>query len=142
MAARELPGAIASTHAGRSCPHWIQYLAGMAVAQAPTASQAARGSSQPLLGVPMTIEQPEDVREPFAERHYTINELAFKWSLSGEFVRQLVQHEPGVTEWVRQRPGRRRYRVLRVPSSVAERIYLRAKQKAASGSTRQVVIHP
>ena len=90
----------------------------------------------------MTIEQHEDVREPFAERHYTINELASKWSLSGEFVRQLVQHEPGVTEWVRQRPGRRRYRVFRVPSSVAERIYLRAKQKAASGSTRQVVIHP
>ena len=68
--------------------------------------------------------------EPFAEKHYTINELAAMWRLSGEFVRQLVQHEPGVTEWVRQRPGRRRYRVLRVPRSVAERIYRHALTKA------------
>jgi hypothetical protein len=78
----------------------------------------------------MTTEQ-QEVTEPFAERHYTINELAAMWSLSGEFVRQLVQHEPGVTEWVRQKPGRRRYRVLRVPRSVAERVYRRALSKAS-----------
>lgn len=77
----------------------------------------------------MATEQ-QDVVEPFAERHYTINELAAMWSLSGEFVRQLVQHEPGVTEWVRQQPGRRRYRVLRIPQSVAERVYRRALSKA------------
>ena len=111
------------------------------MAQASTASQATRGSSRPLLGVTVTIEQHEDVRESFAERHYTINELAALWSLSGEFVRQLVQHEPGVTEWVRQRPGRRRYRVFRVPSSVAERIYLRAVGKAAGDSTSDADIH-
>lgn len=34
---------------------------------------------------------------------------------SVEFVRQIVKDEPGVTEWVRQQPGKRRYRVLRVP---------------------------
>jgi hypothetical protein len=77
----------------------------------------------------MSTEQ-QEVTEPFAERHYTINELASMWSLSGEFVRQLVQQEPGVTEWVRQQPGRRRYRVLRVPQSVAERVYRRALDKA------------
>lgn len=88
----------------------------------------------------MATEQ-QEITEPFAERHYTVNELASMWSLSGEFVRQLVQHEPGVTEWVRQRPGRRRYRVFRVPSSVAERIYLRATRKAAGG-TRKVDIQP
>lgn len=87
----------------------------------------------------MATEQ-QEITEPFAERHYTVNELASMWSLSGEFVRQLVQHEPGVTEWVRQRPGRRRYRVFRVPSSVAERIYLRAIRKAAGDSTRDVDI--
>ena len=76
----------------------------------------------------MTTEQQE--AEPFAERHYTVNELASMWKLSGEFVRQLVQHEPGVTEWVRQQPGRRRYRVLRIPQSVAERVYRRALGKA------------
>lgn len=99
------------------------------MAQAPTARQAARGSSRPFLGAPMATEQ-QQVTEPFAERHYTVNELASMWRLSGEFVRQLVQHEPGVTEWVRQQPGRRRYRVLRVPQSVAERVYERALGRA------------
>lgn len=76
----------------------------------------------------------QETAEPFTERHYTVNELASAWRLSGEFVRQLVQHEPGVTEWVRQRPGRRRYRVLRVPQSVAERVYRRALSKARAES--------
>jgi len=71
-----------------------------------------------------------EVAGPFAEPHYTVGELAAMWNLSAEFVRQIVQHEPGVTEWVRQKPGRRRYRVLRVPESVAERIYRRALAKA------------
>lgn len=52
------------------------------------------------------------------------------WKLSPEFVRQLVEVEPGVTEWVRQRPGARRYRVLRVPASVARRLYTRALSRA------------
>ena len=77
----------------------------------------------------MAAEQQELI-EPFAERHYTINELASIWRLSAEYVRQIVQHEPGVTEWVRQQPGRRRYRVLRVPQSVAERVYRRALGRA------------
>ena len=100
------------------------------MAQAPTARQATRDNSRPFLGALMATEQ-QEVTEPFAERHYTINELAAMWSLSGEFVRQLFQHEPGVTEWVRQQPGRRRYRVLRVPQSVAERVYRRALDKAS-----------
>lgn len=107
------------------------------MAQAPTARQAARGRSRPLLGAPMATEQ-QDVTEPFAERHYTVNELASMWRLSGEFVRQLVQHEPGGTEWVRQQPGRRRYRVLRIPHSVAERIYRRAVGKAQSEASEGV----
>ena len=71
-----------------------------------------------------------EIAEPFAERHYTVGELAAMWNLSTEFVRQIVQCEPGVTEWVRQQPGRRRYRVLRVPQSVVERVYRRALDKA------------
>lgn len=70
--------------------------------------------------------QANEQREPFEERHFTVPELAEMWNLSREFVRQVVQGEPGVTEWVRQQPGRRRYRVLRVPQSVAERLYNRA----------------
>lgn len=75
-------------------------------------------------------------REAFEERHFTVPELASMWRLSREFVRQVVQHEPGVTEWVRQEPGRRRYRVLRVPQSVAERLYNRALGKAEEDSGR------
>jgi len=74
--------------------------------------------------------QANEQREPFEERHFTVPELAEMWNLSREFVRQVVQGEPGVTEWVRQQPGRRRYRVLRVPQSVAERLYNRALGKA------------
>ena len=49
----------------------------------------------------------DERREPFEERHFTVPELASMWRLSREFVRQVVQHEPGVTERVRQQPGRR-----------------------------------
>ena len=76
------------------------------------------------------------VAGPVAERHYTVGQLAAMWNLSTEFVRQIVQHEPGVSEWVRQSPGRRRYRVLRVPESVAERIYRRALAKAREEALR------
>lgn len=73
---------------------------------------------------------PSDNPNPIEERHYTIAELAKMWNFSTEFVRQIVQDEPGVTEWVRQQPGKRRYRVLRVPKSVAERLYRRAQARA------------
>src|SRR5690349_7711918 len=132
MATSKLPIAIASPHAGRSRVNRFQHIAGMAVATAPTARETASGSGRPFLGAPMATQQ--EKTELFAERHYTVNELAAMWRLSGEFVRQLVQHEPGVTEWVRQQPGRRRYRVLRVPQSVAERIHRRAIAKAQTES--------
>ena len=80
--------------------------------------------------------QANEQREPFEERHFTVPELAEMWNLSREFVRQVVQGEPGVTEWVRQQPGRRRYRVLRVPQSVAERLYNRALGKVTVDSGR------
>src|SRR5215831_1510303 len=66
----------------------------------------------------------------FEERHFTIHELSKMWHFSTEFVRQIVKDESGVSEWVRQQPGRRRYRVLRVPQSVAERLYRRALARA------------
>lgn len=80
--------------------------------------------------------QASEQREPFEERHFTVPELAEMWNLSREFVRQVVQGEPGVTEWVRQQPGRRRYRVLRVPQSVAERLYCQALGRAQSNAVR------
>jgi hypothetical protein len=109
----------------------------MVVAPAPAAGQETV-SSREFIGIPPMATEQSEVIEPFAERHYTVNELASIWHLSGEFVRQLIQHEPGVTEWVRQQPGRRRYRVLRIPQSVAERVYRRAMGKAREEATRGV----
>lgn len=83
-----------------------------------------------------------EIAEPFAERHYTVGELAAMWNLSTEFVRQIVQYEPGVTEWVRQQPGRRRYRVLRVPQSVVERVYRRALEKARAQNAQDRGVPP
>lgn len=83
--------------------------------------------------------QASEQREPFEERHFTVPELAEMWNLSREFVRQVVQGEPGVTEWVRQQPGRRRYRVLRVPESVAERLYNRALGRASVDSDHTAI---
>lgn len=77
------------------------------------------------------MDHRDDDREPFEQRHFTVGELAAMWNLSSEFVRQLVEKEPGVTEWVRQRPGARRYRVLRVPESVARRLYAQALSRAS-----------
>lgn len=76
--------------------------------------------------------------KPFAERQYTVGELAEMWKFSTEFVRRLAEHEPGVTEWVTQAPGRRRYRVLRIPESVVERLYNRALSRADDARARSL----
>jgi len=72
---------------------------------------------------------PGTLGSAFEERHFTISEVAQMWNLSEEFIRQLVRYEPGVTEWVRQAPGKRRYRVLRIPQSVVDRLYHRAQER-------------
>jgi hypothetical protein len=63
---------------------------------------------------------------PAAERHYTPEELANLWSLSADTVRRLFEREPGVLLIERPRlRGRRRYRTLRIPESVAARVHRR-----------------
>jgi hypothetical protein len=64
-------------------------------------------------------------RETTFERHLTVDELAEQWNVSRKFVSQLVVHEPGVIIFWRQRPGRRVYRTIRIPESVATRIHRR-----------------
>jgi hypothetical protein len=63
--------------------------------------------------------------QPTFERHYTVEELAGTWGMSVDFVRRLFLREPGVVVFWRQRPGRRVYRTLRIPGSVAERVHRR-----------------
>jgi hypothetical protein len=57
------------------------------------------------------------------ERHYSVEELAGTWGMSVDFVRRLFLREAGVVVFWRQRPGRRVYRTLRIPESVAERVH-------------------
>ncbi len=59
------------------------------------------------------------------EHHYTVNELAELWHVGDDTIRRLFKHEPGVIEIKMQKPGRRRYASLRIPESVALRVYRR-----------------
>ncbi|MDA2914395.1 hypothetical protein MYX77_10675 [Acidobacteriia bacterium AH_259_A11_L15] len=72
--------------------------------------------SKPVLELPTAI----------GERHYTVDEIAEAWKLSRDKVRRLFENEPGVL--VLENRGafsKRRYRTLRIPESVAERVYRR-----------------
>lgn len=63
---------------------------------------------------------------PAAERHYTPEELGSLWSLSADMVRRLFEREVGVLIIERPRlQGKRRYRTLRIPESVAARVHRR-----------------
>lgn len=63
---------------------------------------------------------------PALEPHYTPDELGKIWGLSPDTVRRLFEREPGVLviEHLKARK-KRRYRTLRIPSSVAQRVHRR-----------------
>ena len=64
------------------------------------------------------------------ERCYSPEQVAELWSLSPHTIRRIFENEPGVL--VIERPhvyGKRRHRTLRIPESVALRVYhLRANK--------------
>jgi len=60
------------------------------------------------------------------ERHYTVAEVSEAWKLSADKVRRLFQDEPGVLVLEdRSAFSKRRYRTLRIPESVVERVHRR-----------------
>ncbi len=59
------------------------------------------------------------------EHHYTVLELAKLWNVSTDLVRKIFLTEPGVIIISRRRRGPRIYRTLRIPHSVAMRVYHR-----------------
>ena len=67
-------------------------------------------------------------QETTFERHFSVEELAELWNMSEDFVRRLFLHEPGVVVFYRQQPGRRVYRTLRIPESVALRVHRRMRK--------------
>jgi hypothetical protein len=68
------------------------------------------------------------IQDPTFERHFSVEELAEVWGVSDDFVRRLFLREPGVVIFYHNRPGRRIYRTLRVPQSVAERVHSRLRR--------------
>jgi hypothetical protein len=75
---------------------------------------------------------PDDVEYPQAapalERHYTPQEIAEKWNLSLNAIRDMFRHEPGVMKFGNpvSRPGKKRaYATIRVPESVMHRVHAR-----------------
>jgi hypothetical protein len=78
----------------------------------------------------MTKEQP---RPGFVERHYTLGELAMHWRMSPKTLRDWFIGEPGVVKFGNDklRKGQQRcYISMRVPESVALRVYHRMTGKA------------
>ena len=68
------------------------------------------------------------VNLPTWERHYTVGELAARWGYGRTTVRRWFEDEPGVLRQGedRLRRGRKRpYVSLRIPESVAMRVYRR-----------------
>lgn len=62
---------------------------------------------------------------PAFELHLSVEDLSNRWGMSEDFVRRLFLDEPGVVIFCNPRPGRRIYRTLRIPESVAARVYRR-----------------
>jgi hypothetical protein len=69
---------------------------------------------------------PVHVGSRLYERHFSPAELAETWSLSEDTIRRMFESEPDVLifENPSRNPNRRR-RTLRIPESVAERVYRR-----------------
>ena len=64
-----------------------------------------------------------------AERHYRPSEVAELWKFNVETIRRLFQDELGIL--VLQSPvkkGRRRYKTIRIPQSVLERVHKRLQR--------------
>jgi hypothetical protein len=73
----------------------------------------------------MNNRPPVYVGETVFERHFTPQELAKSWILDTSTIRRLFIDEPGVLKYGNSsvRSGRREYVTLRIPESVARRVY-------------------
>jgi hypothetical protein len=64
--------------------------------------------------------------DQMAEKHFTPQELAEMWQVSIQTIRQIFESEEGVLKIGRDGTRtRRRYKTLRIPESVAERVHTR-----------------
>lgn len=78
---------------------------------------------------PENIVRADSTALTFRERHYTVAEVATMWNLSMDTVRRLFEKEPDVlvlASW-QPRSRKRPYRTLRIPETVAARVYARLR---------------
>jgi hypothetical protein len=52
----------------------------------------------------------------------TVAEVAANWNISVDWTRQIFENEPGVVILGSNGHGKRKYRTLRIPASVVERV--------------------
>jgi hypothetical protein len=73
----------------------------------------------------MRDRAPIRTEETAFERHFTPQQLAELWVLHESTIRRLFLAEPGVLKYGNSsmRSGRREYVTLRIPESVAKRVY-------------------
>jgi hypothetical protein len=77
----------------------------------------AKRSGEPFKNEPDT--------PPSLEKHFSPKELGELWGLSSDTIRRFFHREPGVLVLKQCTRGKRRYRTLRIPASVAERFHRR-----------------
>ena len=65
------------------------------------------------------------VVDTFAERHFTLAEIADMWRISREKARRIFHNEPGVIRFRGAENSAREYNTYRIPESVARRVRLR-----------------
>jgi uncharacterized protein YceH (UPF0502 family) len=84
--------------------------------------------------------QSESANElPLLESHYALEDFAEPWNLSKDTLARLFEREVGVLVIETNRRGGargRRYRTLRIPKSVAERVYRRLRIPPQNGRPR------
>jgi hypothetical protein len=73
----------------------------------------------------MMVGMNEERRPDFLERHYTTPELAKAWHIPLRLVRQWFVNQPGVIQYG---SGKVR-KALRIPESVARRVYEEQRKK-------------
>jgi len=80
---------------------------------------------------------PQTTAPQFAEHHYSPAEIAERWALSVDSIRRMFESEPGVLIFENpERASERRRRTLRIPQSVAERVYRRLGSRVAHSNAR------
>lgn len=66
------------------------------------------------------------IEHPLLERHFSPQTISEVWGLSTDKIRELFEDEPGVLKVGDRASGRtRRYLTMRIPESVAARVYKR-----------------